>query len=275
MPGRRRLHLSRTEHRFASWRQGSHTSARSCAASGRGFGVPPPLSARQLKSLAGTPGSSRLRALAPGAATAAGGPGVQGRVERVGGDSSGGGRGVKARAAFGSRGSRAPVGRGRRGVDGGRRRRCPCGKAVAKASLPHFHWEQRPGSQTPRPQTTGSRPERSSRARRSTRSLGRRSSGLQLPGLRAPGTARRRARGVRPGPSQGSQAAGTYQAAQLSRASHTAVSCGGCAVEHAARARGQDCGEPEIAVASARARTERRNGRRTRRRASHRPRPWP
>jgi len=44
------------------------------------------------------------------------------------------------------------------------------------------------------------------------------------------------------------------------RAAHTAVSCGACAVEHAAPARGQDRGEREIAVASPRARTVRRIG---------------
>jgi hypothetical protein len=46
------------EPRFTPWREGRHQRARSCRASGRGFGVPPPLAARHLKSLAGTPGSS-------------------------------------------------------------------------------------------------------------------------------------------------------------------------------------------------------------------------
>jgi hypothetical protein len=48
----------RREARFTRRREGRHQRARSCVASGRGFGVPPPLAARQLKSLAGTPGSS-------------------------------------------------------------------------------------------------------------------------------------------------------------------------------------------------------------------------
>jgi hypothetical protein len=49
---------SRREPRFTPWREGRHQRARSCPTSGRGFGVPPPLAARHLKSLAGTPGSS-------------------------------------------------------------------------------------------------------------------------------------------------------------------------------------------------------------------------
>lgn len=154
-PPRLRGLLSRTEHRFASWRQGSPTSARSCAASGRDSAYPR-LSARQLKSLAGNARLFALESPRTRAATAAGGPGFQGRVERVGGDSSGGGRGVKARA----QGCFPGLARAGRPRSSRRRRRAPsplppCRKAVAKASLPHFHWEQRPGSQSPRPQTTG------------------------------------------------------------------------------------------------------------------------